>query len=90
MRALSDAEVNFRHKPHVWSRGVARWFRLSLNSIRYVAAAVLLKHRFNRFSHRGLVLRVNEGQILLHLRGPFLRAHQQFGTACQNNRDLNR
>jgi len=28
---LVNAEVNFRHKPHVWSRGVARWFRLSLS-----------------------------------------------------------
>src|ERR1700741_2149163 len=36
------------------------------NSLGYVAARVLLIHDLNRFSHRGSVFWMNEGQILLN------------------------
>src|ERR1700746_1905367 len=45
----------------------------SNNPLRYVTATALLMHHPDGFSHRGSVIRVDGGQILLKVRGSVLR-----------------
>src|SRR5260370_4388060 len=43
------------------------------NPVGYVAATALFMHRLDGFRHRGSVIRVDGGQVLLKVRGPVLR-----------------